>query len=101
MSDSREHPTTVLSEALSNWGRWGTEDELGTLNFCGPAEALRGMQCARSGEVVSCARGDRPDEVAKIQTPPRTRCFPAESPLPSPDWESRLTGLGLRFMDTR
>ena len=28
---------------LSNWGRWGTDDELGTLNFLGEADVAGGL----------------------------------------------------------
>ena len=37
--------------ARSNWGRWGDEDERGTLNYIGPAQVLRGILCVRTGRV--------------------------------------------------
>jgi kynurenine formamidase len=39
----------------SNWGRWGDEDELGTLNFITPERVLAAAALPRSGRVVSCA----------------------------------------------
>jgi kynurenine formamidase len=42
-------------ETLSNWGRWGADDELGTLNFLDPECVARAAGLVRSGEVVSCA----------------------------------------------
>jgi kynurenine formamidase len=39
----------------SNWGRFGREDELGTLNFITPARVLAAASLVRSGLVVSCA----------------------------------------------
>src|SRR5580658_8463081 len=40
----------------SNWGRWGPDDELGTLNFITDAARIRGVAEARDGRVVSLAR---------------------------------------------
>jgi kynurenine formamidase len=39
----------------SNWGRWGPDDELGTLNFITPERVLAAASLPRSGMVVSCA----------------------------------------------
>jgi kynurenine formamidase len=40
-------------ERLSNWGRWGEDDQLGALNFVGPAEVKNGASLVRSGKVIS------------------------------------------------
>jgi hypothetical protein len=38
MTDSPpEWPHHELGTELSNWGRWGPDDEIGTLNFVTPA----------------------------------------------------------------
>jgi kynurenine formamidase len=41
---------------LSNWGRWGERDQLGTLNLVTPEARARAAQAVRSGRAVSCAR---------------------------------------------
>src|ERR687885_98776 len=41
---------------LSNWGRWGADDERGTLNLITPAKRLQAASLVRDGLVVSCAR---------------------------------------------
>ncbi len=48
----------VLSYAkkLSNWGRWGTDDELGTLNLITPAKRLQAHKLVKEGVTVSCGR---------------------------------------------
>lgn len=43
-------------EALSNWGRWGEDDELGTLNFLNAAEVAAAVKLARKGHRVSLGR---------------------------------------------
>ena len=42
-------------DALSNWGRWGDDDELGTLNLITPAKRIAAAELVRVGESVSCA----------------------------------------------
>jgi len=39
----------ALAAQVSNWGRWGDEDELGTLNLIDAAAVQRGAACVRSG----------------------------------------------------
>ena len=43
-------------EELSNWGRWGQDDELGTLNFLGEAEVAEAVKLAKKGRRVSLGR---------------------------------------------
>jgi kynurenine formamidase len=38
------------------WGRWGSEDERGALNFIGPGEVLKAVQLVRSGRVIALAQ---------------------------------------------
>lgn len=42
-------------DTLSNWGRWGPDDVLGTLNFVDDAKRVAAAGLVRSGRVVSCA----------------------------------------------
>ena len=43
-------------ESLSNWGRWGDDDQLGCLNLITPANRKRATALVREGISVSCAR---------------------------------------------
>ncbi len=43
------------STTLSNWGRWGEDDQLGTLNLITPQVRRRGAGAVRHGVSVSCA----------------------------------------------
>ncbi|MCS5478855.1 cyclase family protein [Corynebacterium sp. YIM 101645] len=49
MTDNIPPFTELLADSPKNWGRWGTDDEIGALNFLGPAEALTGAASIRSG----------------------------------------------------
>jgi kynurenine formamidase len=42
-------------DALSNWGRWGPDDRLGTLNLITDQRRAQAAALIRSGVVVSCA----------------------------------------------
>lgn len=42
--------------SMSNWGRWGSEDTLGTLNLLTPAKVAAAVREVRSGQVVSLGR---------------------------------------------
>ena len=51
-------------QRYSNWGRFGPDDELGTLNFITPARVLAAASLVRSGLIVSCAPPPDTPEVA-------------------------------------
>jgi kynurenine formamidase len=38
-----------LAAQVSNWGRWGPDDQRGTLNFVTPAAVRRGAACVKKG----------------------------------------------------
>lgn len=46
----------LLKDTPSNWGRWGTNDEVGSLNYLTPQEVLRGVQHIHKGEVFTLQR---------------------------------------------
>jgi kynurenine formamidase len=43
-------------DSCSNWGRWGADDQLGTLNHLTPEHRRRAAGLVRDGVAVSCAR---------------------------------------------
>jgi kynurenine formamidase len=43
-------------DTCSNWGRWGADDELGTLNYITPAHRSAAAQAVNYGVSVSCSR---------------------------------------------
>jgi kynurenine formamidase len=44
-----------LAARVSNWGRWGTDDQRGTLNLITPDVVRRGLAAARTGRSFSLA----------------------------------------------
>jgi kynurenine formamidase len=45
-----------LARDVSNWGRWGSDDELGTLNYITDEQRRAALALPRSGRVVSLSR---------------------------------------------
>ncbi len=52
---TREQYDTWMTE-LSNWGRWGEDDQLGTLNLITPAKRVAAARLVETGRIVSMAR---------------------------------------------
>jgi kynurenine formamidase len=65
---SRTPPTAEeyasFKERFSNWGRWGADDQLGTLNFITPDVRRAAAGLVREGRSVSCARPLATERVA-------------------------------------
>ena len=51
----------AAARKLSNWGRWGRDDELGTLNLITREKRLQAAACVRSGTAMSLALELRSD----------------------------------------
>lgn len=47
-----QDPVESLGNRVSNWGRWGADDELGTLNYVTDAKVLEASRLVMTGEVV-------------------------------------------------
>lgn len=43
----------AVAAKVSNWGRWGAEDERGTVNFITPEVVRRGAACVKRGDVFA------------------------------------------------
>jgi kynurenine formamidase len=57
MRSSLDEETALgFLQSLSNWGRWGADDERGTLNLITPRERKAAAALVREGITVSCAR---------------------------------------------
>ena len=67
-----EEEVTGYAKTLSNWGRWGADDELGTLNLITEAKRREAMSLARVGRVVSLAWDiDSQPPGADVKLPPQ------------------------------
>ncbi len=62
MTTTYDERVDALARTVSNWGRWGPDDELGTLNLIDGEKRRQAAGCVRSGTVISLALELRPDQ---------------------------------------
>src|SRR3954471_8096090 len=62
-----------LMKELSNWGRWGKEDQMGAVNLITPAKRKQALSSVKDGVSVSMARKaesepalDNPRPIARV-----------------------------------
>ena len=56
-------------EECSNWGRWGPEDQLGTINYITPQKRTQAAALVKEGESVTCARPIRHEVAVDVPEP--------------------------------
>ena len=56
MNTLTDREVITMMSSLSNWGRWGKDDELGTINLITPDRRRRAATLVTDGIPVSCAR---------------------------------------------
>jgi kynurenine formamidase len=68
----------AAAERLKNWGRWGDEDEIGTLNYTQPDDVVAAAGLVRKGKVMSLALAydNRGPQGGKSKYPPVGRFNP-------------------------
>jgi hypothetical protein len=44
-----------LSQKYKNWGKWGPDDQLGTLNYITPEKVVDAAKLVKRGKVISLA----------------------------------------------
>ena len=82
------------AEKLSNWGRWGEDDQIGTLNHVGPDEIVAASKLVRKGKVFAMGiplnqQGPQSGLFGGRSNPIHTCSRPA--PTPSPGGSTRPT----------
>ena len=57
MADNADNVAPMLTDLLanspSNWGKWGPDDEVGSLNYLDAGEVLRGVASVKSGKTFT------------------------------------------------
>jgi kynurenine formamidase len=57
-------------KSLNNWGRWGDEDELGTVNFIDSVKRKQAAGLVQTGVGISCARPIVSGPAVDVPSPP-------------------------------
>ncbi len=55
---------------LSNWGRWGKDDQLGTLNLVTPEKRVKAARLVKEGLSVTCARPIGQEQAVDVMSQP-------------------------------
>src|SRR3984885_14525338 len=58
-----------LMKELSNWGRWGKDDQLGTLNLITPAKRKQALALVKEGYPISLSHDELTEKVADNPSP--------------------------------
>ncbi len=82
---------SAAAEKYKNWGKWGPDDEIGTLNFTSPEDIIAAAQLAKKGQgdlARAQLRPHRPagrekqiSEHGPHQPDPHACCAPAPTPI--------------------
>ena len=81
-------------KALSNWGRWGKDDQIGTLNHITPEDIIAAGKLIKRGKVVRARHPARAaaDRSAACSASAGTRSTPCSPPAPM-RWPAGRSGL--------
>jgi len=90
----------AMFDELSNWGRWGENDQRGTLNLITPAKRRQAAALVREGISVSLSQ-DLSTEPAADNTRPMELIMTAQpgSPVAMDEWRIFYHGLTYAHMD--
>ena len=76
---------------ISNWGRWGDDDQLGTLNLITPEKRRQALALVEDGVSVSLAYDTLKDETPDNPLPFGHEMLPTGSNNPGPFASDRYT----------
>ena len=87
----------AMFQELNNWGRWGADDELGTMNLITAKKTREAAALVRSGITVSLAHKPMPDEAP--DNPDAAFNHTMGQSLRSDTYEFTYHGYGVSHMD--
>lgn len=93
----------LLKDSPTNWGKWGADDEVGSLNYLGPEQVLAAVKLVSSGKIFTLQRliGDPKGDPVWPGRPPAERT----QVLDESDWDEGGKGPafpgGLHYADDK
>jgi hypothetical protein len=77
------------AEKYKNWGKWGPDDEIGTLNYTQAEDIVAAAKLVKKGKVISLAlnfdnSGHKPARPLIRRSAASIRCTPCCAPAPTP-----------------
>ena len=87
-----EGAIAAAAKRCSNWGRWGADDVLGTLNFLDDAKRRAGRRAGPPrGELLAVPVASTPTARRRAGGGAPTRCTPCSTPAPTPSAATRAS----------
>ncbi len=84
-------------DALSNWGRWGPNDELGTMNYVTPEKRIAAAKLVRKGITVGCSRLLYPENAQDVPNNPLHFMVGTGTEAPEKGMGGAMDFIGLAF----
>jgi kynurenine formamidase len=84
---------------LSNWGRWGKDDQLGTLNLISPAKRREAASLVKDGVSVSMAHEMLTDKAVDNSDPLIYTMLPSRRGFHMDNYNVSFHGMGLTHLD--
>ena len=88
----------AMFQELNNWGRWGADDELGTMNLITPEKTREAAALVQRGITVSLAHNPMPDPAP--DNPDTAFNHTMAESLRSDTYEFRYHGYGVSHIDS-
>ena len=88
----------ALFQEINNWGRWGADDELGTMNLITEEKTRAAAALVQRGITVSLAHNPMPDEA--VDNPDYAFNHTMGESLRSDTYEFRYHGYGVSHIDS-
>jgi len=89
-----------MFNALSNWGRWGDDDQSGTLNLITPEKRRQAASLVREGISVSLSKNYSTEEAVDNVSPMQViMTIPPAAPVAMDEWRIFYHGLTYTHMD--
>jgi kynurenine formamidase len=84
---------------LSNWGRWGKDDQLGTLNLITPAKRREAAALVKEGYSISMAHNVLTEKAADNQSPFLHMMLPRTGGFQMDNYNVSFHGMGQTHLD--
>ena len=88
----------AMFQEINNWGRWGPDDELGTMNLITSEKTREAAALVQRGITVSLAHNPMPDEA--VDNPDSAFNHTMAESLRSDTYEFRYHGYGVSHIDS-
>jgi kynurenine formamidase len=92
-----EQEVLAYFDQVNNWGRWGKDDEIGTINFITAEKIAQAARLVTEGQTVSCARPIIAEPAPDVRIPPIHFMLSAGDTVPESGSGGTMDFIGVAF----